>query len=240
MEACQTSHLTERSPFIDLPMITKASQEDISLFFTSLEERPSPRVIKTHLPFELLPEGLEDRCRVIFVSRNVKDVVVSFYHFQGLGKHLGLNCDFLTFARDIYQPSLTLDGGYFQMLESGWQRRASPNVLFLWYEEMKSAGQTSIIRSIADHLGATVSDEQIEKIDDFVKFENYKKKSAVNKPSAFWKEGKGEFVRKGQVGDWVNMFSPELTAEYDAWIREELARLDITDPQIVGYFQLQE
>ena len=90
------------------------------------------------------------------------------------------------------------------------------------------------------HVGVSLTPEALEKIDAFAKFENYKKKSTVNKPIPMWNEGKGEFVRKGQVGDWVNMFSPELTSEYDSWIREELARLDITDPQIVGYFQLQE
>jgi hypothetical protein len=42
------------------------------------------------------------------------------------------------------------------------------------------------------------------------------------------------------VGDWVNHFTSELTAEYDVWIREELARLDITDPEIVSYFQIQD
>jgi hypothetical protein len=56
--------------------------------------------------------------------------------------------------------------------------------------------------------------------------------------SQWWNEGKSEFIRKGKVGDWVNHFTSELTAEYDVWIREELARLDITDPEIVSYFQI--
>ena len=40
----------------------------------------SPRVIKSHLPFEMLPPNLLDTCKVIFVSRNPKDTCVSFYH----------------------------------------------------------------------------------------------------------------------------------------------------------------
>ena len=109
----------------------------------------------------------------------------------------------------------------------------------IWLLTLMKENQAQAIQKIAGHVGVSLTPEALEKIDAFAKFENYKKKSAVNKPSAFWKEGKGEFVRKGQVGDWVNMFSPELTSEYDSWIREELARLDITDPQIVGYFKLQ-
>merc|ERR1712018_865412 len=44
------------------------------------DDMPSPRVIKTHLPFEMLPPNLLDTCKVIFVSRNPKDCCVSFYH----------------------------------------------------------------------------------------------------------------------------------------------------------------
>ena len=199
---------------------------------------PSPRVIKTHYPFELLPEGLVDTCRVIFVCRNVKDVVVSYFHHESLLKTHGLACGFEHYARNIFRTSLCTNGGYFEMLESGWKRRGNTNLLFLWYEEMKE-NQAQAIQKIAGHVGVSLTPEALEKIDAFAKFENYKKKSTVNKPIPMWNEGKGEFVRKGQVGDWVNMFSPELTSEYDSWIREELARLDITDPQIVGYFKLQ-
>jgi hypothetical protein len=238
VEECAKASLIGRSPFLDFPMILKLSDEKVNEFFDELELRPSRRIIKSHLPFELLPDGLENKCKVIFVSRNVKDVVVSYFHFQILLRFVSLTCDFVTFARDLYKPNLTFCAGYFEMLESGWQRRTSPNLLFLWYEEMKKEGQIKIIHRIADHIGAQVTDEEVQKIDEFVQFENFKKKSSMNQKSAMWNDGKGEFVRKGKVGDWVNLFTPELTAEYDAWIREELARLNITDPEIVSYFQL--
>ena len=73
-----------------------------------------------------------------------------------------------------------------------------------------------------------------------LRFESSKTTSTLNRFKSQWNEGKGEFIHKGKVGDWVNHFTPELTAEYDAWIREELTRLDITDPEIVSYFQIQD
>ena len=39
-----------------------------------------PRIIKTHLPLDLLPQKLLDTCKVVYVGRNPKDMVVSFYH----------------------------------------------------------------------------------------------------------------------------------------------------------------
>ena len=37
---------------------------------------------QSHFPFELLPPGLLDTCKVVVVCRNVKDACVSYYHHQ--------------------------------------------------------------------------------------------------------------------------------------------------------------
>ena len=50
---------------------------------------PSPRVIKSHLPFEFLPPKLLDTCKVIYVGRNPKDTCVSYYHH-----HLSFNDEY--------------------------------------------------------------------------------------------------------------------------------------------------
>ena len=36
-------------------------------------------MIKSHLTFEMLPPALLDTCKVVYVCRNPKDTVVSFY-----------------------------------------------------------------------------------------------------------------------------------------------------------------
>ena len=40
-------------------------------------------------------------------------------------------------------------------------------------------------------------------------------------------EGETEFLRKGQVGDWKNYFSPEQDARIDEWVNEHLGELGI-------------
>merc|ERR1712212_1148392 len=123
-----------------------------------LEKAPSPRLIKTHYPFEMLPPTLLDTCKVLFVSRNVKDSAVSYFHHETLMKSHDLRCDFLTYARDIYMPGLCHHGGYFGMLESGWKRKNHKNM-----------------KEICKFIGYELSEEQIDKLDDFMKFDNYQK-----------------------------------------------------------------
>jgi hypothetical protein len=65
-------------------------------------------------------------------------------------------------SRDIYKPGLVNHGGYFKMLESGWKRRNEPNLLFIWYEELKS-NQKEVISRIAEHLDIGLLDEDIER-----------------------------------------------------------------------------
>ena len=46
--------------------------------------RPSPRFVKSHLPFSLNNPRLLDVCKVVYVARNPKDVCVSFFHHMRL------------------------------------------------------------------------------------------------------------------------------------------------------------
>jgi hypothetical protein len=74
-----------------------------------VKKMQSPRSFKTHYPMSLLPENIENKCKVyskfnqadifarvnilfifkkvIYAIRNPKDVVVSFYHHMKLSKH---------------------------------------------------------------------------------------------------------------------------------------------------------
>ena len=60
--------LFERSPFFDMAMIKDMSKADADKMFDGLDVHPSPRLIKTHYPFELLPAKLLETCKVIHMT----------------------------------------------------------------------------------------------------------------------------------------------------------------------------
>ena len=220
-------------------MITDMKQEVVDKIFYDLENRPSPRLINTHLPFELLPPNLLSVCKVLFCSRNIKDASVSFYHHERLLKHHHLITDnFEAYARNLYKPALTIFGGYFEMLESGWKRRNSPNMLFLWYEDMKN-DQKKVIRDIMKHIAVDLTEEEVNKIDEHMKFDNYKKTCSLQKGlEEISIEGKGQFIRKGVVGDHVNYFSKELSMEWDDWICTRLDQIGVKEEKIRHFFNI--
>ena len=44
---------------------------------------PSPRLLVSHLPYDVIPTGKDDSttCKYVYIARNPKDVAVSLYHF---------------------------------------------------------------------------------------------------------------------------------------------------------------
>ena len=50
---------------------------------SELDAMPSPRILNTHLPFSLLPDSIKSLdCKVIYVCRDPKDVLVSRWHYN--------------------------------------------------------------------------------------------------------------------------------------------------------------
>ena len=71
-----------------------------------------------------------------------------------------------------------------------------------------------------------------------MKFDNFQKTSSSNKKNPNWKEGNGQFIRKGIVGDWMNHFDKDLNKTYNKWIVSSLDKIGIQDPEVVGYYKL--
>ncbi|NEQ41477.1 MAG: sulfotransferase domain-containing protein [Okeania sp. SIO3I5] len=187
------------------PHLEEVGKEAIAKF-------TSPRIIKTHLPYNLTPYNPE--ANYIYVARNPFDCAVSFYHHtRGFIKHY----DFAdgTFD-DFFECFITGEvdfGDYFDNLVPWYEHKDDNNVLFLTYEEMKYNPQKAVFK-IATFFGSkyveTLKNEQVlNQIMTHSSFENMSKKQ--ERWSSKRPENMPSFIRKGKVGDWKNYFSPEQT-----------------------------
>ncbi|KAF2365413.1 Sulfotransferase domain, partial [Trinorchestia longiramus] len=64
------------------------------------EAHTKPRTIKTHLAFSMLPKNMLDTCKVVYVSRNPMDNVLSaMHHYKLVKSHdfVGTQDDFVDF-----------------------------------------------------------------------------------------------------------------------------------------------
>ncbi|XP_073943442.1 sulfotransferase 1B1-like isoform X1 [Choristoneura fumiferana] len=197
------------------------------------EDVPSPRFIKTHLALSLLPPRLLDTCKVVYVARDPRDVVVSYYHFTQLIKHLHFVEDFKSFWK-LFMAGLVTWAPSFPHLKEAWAQRKHPNMLFLFYEDMKK-DMPSTLRRVSAFFGKEYSAEQLAALCEHLDIKNFKNNESTNpawmkadSPLTFG--GREEFVRKGEVGGWRNYMDAEMQAEAARWIQDNLADTDLRFP----------
>ncbi|MBZ3890234.1 Sulfotransferase 1C2 [Sciurus carolinensis] len=83
VEKCQRAIIQHRHPFIEWARPPQPSGVD------KANEMPAPRILRTHLPTQLLPPSFwENNCKFLYVARNAKDCMVSYYYFQRMNQVL--------------------------------------------------------------------------------------------------------------------------------------------------------
>ena len=186
-----------------------------------IENMPSPRLIKTHLEVKFYRRALDERkTKFVVVMRNVKDTLVSYYHFYRsnicLGQMKGTFEDFM----DVYKRNKLQN--WFDWNLGWWKYKDHHNVIFFTYEDMKGDVKRGV-RRLLDFLGISYSDDVITNIcsqssfaamsDRFAK--NERLKQIVNPKIS-------PFMRKGQIGDWKSHFSDENNKYMDELIRQNV------------------
>jgi hypothetical protein len=160
-----------------------------------------PRVIKTHLPFGLIPYNKS--AKYLCVLRNPKDVCVSFYYHSKGKPHNEWMSDFHHYFNSWIKGEI-LFGDYFQHVLSFWSHRFDDNFSFLVYEHMKNNPKDAVLK-IAEFLG----EEFVIKMKENNEF--VLNKVIENSTLDVMKSSMNFdiLVRKGIVGDWKNHFNQE-------------------------------
>ena len=185
-----------------------------------------PRMIKSHLPLSLLPDNLLETCKVIYVTRNMKDAAVSFYyHYKNL---MRVKQSFEKFAKCFIKDEVIYTP-FIPHILNAWEKRNHPNMFFTTYEEMKTDIRKIVVKLISFLRGSSyiISDENMDMLLAAVDIESFRKNKFVSKTDYFNTDENGHsFIRKGVIGDWKIHFDEEMNKEWDAEIEKQLLGSD--------------
>ncbi|XP_006805763.1 sulfotransferase 1C2 [Neolamprologus brichardi] len=223
-EACKRAPTPVRSPFLEI-----FSPPPIPSGLDLLEKMDPPRVIKTHLPFQLVPPGFwENKCKAIYVARNAKDNLVSYYYFDLMNQTQPEPGPFGGYIHKFMQGVLSW-GSWYDHVKGYWLEREKRNILYLFYEDMKENPRREVER-IMKYLDLSVSNEVISQIVELTSFKNMKENPMANYsciPSPVFDQSISPFMRKGEVGDWKNHFTAEQSKLFDEDYEKQMKDVDI-------------
>uniref|UniRef100_A0A3P8SJM0 Sulfotransferase n=1 Tax=Amphiprion percula TaxID=161767 RepID=A0A3P8SJM0_AMPPE len=202
-ERQKTLPIHERVPFLEVylpPNMSGTEQAD--------NLPTSPRLIKTHLPYQLVPKSFwEQNCRVVYVARNAKDNMVSYYHFNRMSYGQPAPGDWNTFFQNFMEGKSI---GVWTLV-----------LLYLADTERE-------IDKLCSFLGLSPSAEEKKMILGGTQFDNMRKNYMANYSTFPLMDFKiSPFMRKGKVGDWKNHFTVAQNEEFD-----EDYKTKMTDPTL--------
>ena len=178
----------------------------------TLNKLSPPRCIKTHLPYPLWKRQLEKHpnLRIIQTIRNPKDALVSYYHhYRSDGQLGGFNGTWDQFF-EIFKEEKLPWGDFFKQ-NADWCKfnKNREHSLILRFEEMKQDPRGHVIK-IAKFTGYDLCDKTIDLIVEKSSIQQVSEKfRPVQEGNASWNSSRSNFIRKGQVGDFINFFSKD-------------------------------
>ncbi|XP_038066234.1 sulfotransferase 1C2-like [Patiria miniata] len=262
LEEVNKRHTASPMPFIEFNLPKTIRQLNrLPLTYQVVELIQSPRVIKSHLPGQLLPPNIWDKSKVVYVIRNPKDVMVSYFYFLKRVSPTGRSGQTFSEYFDEMMSGKILYGPWWDHYLFFWKLRHHPNVLLLRFEDLKRDLRGNVER-VSKFLGKDLPAETLDAITDHCTFANMKKNPMANPDSilappeqaadtapregSFMGKGRhphrlkqaadtapqeGSFMRKGKVGDWKSHFTVAQNEAMDALIRDKCYGTGLTFDQ---------
>ncbi|XP_019385138.1 PREDICTED: sulfotransferase 1C1-like [Crocodylus porosus] len=223
LEKCKRDTTYKRQPFIEwsLPEYFGPIPSGLEL----AEVMPSPRTLKTHLPAQLVPPSFWDQnCKVIYVARNAKDNLVSYYHFHRMNKMMPEPGTWEEFV-EKFMDGKVLWGSWYDHVKGWWEAKDKHHILYLFYEDMKENPKHEI-QKVVHFLEKDLKKEVLEKIVKHTAFENMKNNPMANYTKEFegiMNHSISPFMRKGTIGDWKNHFTVAQNEKFDQDYKKKMA-----------------
>jgi len=185
-----------------------------------LEAMPSPRIFKSHMPYDMAVGGnpVENPCKYIYIARNPKDVCVSYFHFESDKSWAGNYHGPWEHWLKMFLDGKVQRGDWANHVLSWWEHRDADNILFIRFEDLCGDFEAAVTR-IAGFLDYPLSRELLATIREKTSFQVMKqdKFSSMHEIEELTK-----FFRQGQVGSWKDLFTVAQNEYFDALYRERL------------------
>lgn len=200
---------------------------------------PAPRIMATHVPLSFLPADAEHKsCRIVYVVRDPKDLLVSYFHFSNSNPFVADEPDLAEFV-DKFVAGADLDitkatqdgavlGGYASHVHAyAAAAKAGRNIYVVSYDRMQAAPEHEI-DILAKFLGRSLTSDQISDVRARASFKSMQEE-AKNKEARVAKgeingglgpdgkvlEWSSILFRKGETGDGAATLSAEQSVRVD-------------------------
>ncbi|KAK6775784.1 hypothetical protein RDI58_026785 [Solanum bulbocastanum] len=208
-------------PFLELTLYIDGQVPDFSTF-------TSPRLLATHVPFTSLPKSIQDsKTKLVYLCRNPRDIFISMWHFTNnlILHHNDTNSIEEMF--DLFCEGVSLYGPFWNHVLDYWKQSIEnpTKILFLMYEEIKKKPKIQLKR-LAEFLECPISieEENCGVVDEILKmcsFENLSNLEVNTNEKFSTGEAYNLFFRRGEIGDWKNYFTIEMSDKLNHIIEEK-------------------
>ncbi|XP_053467664.1 sulfotransferase 2B1-like [Ictalurus furcatus] len=220
------------TPVLTIPNWDRVPWLEESRIAQVIDKLSAPRAFVTHMHYRLMPSSFfSSKAKVIYVSRNPKDVLVSSFHFHQMASFLHDPGTFEEFT-DKFLSGNVLFGKWTDHVKSWRNTDLGDRILYITYEEMIQ-DLHGVLERISFFLGKHLSKDTLKRVTEHCEFKTMTQNKMSNYtlvPQTVMDAQKSPFLRKGIVGDWKNHFRSELESKFNAAIFEELKGTDITFP----------
>jgi len=186
-----------------------------------LEALPSPRILKSHMPYDMAlgRDPTAQPGRYVYIARNPKDVACSYYFFERGKAWSGRYDGPWEHWLESFTAGRVQRGDWFDHV-LGWWRAAqtADNILFLKYEDLLTDFET-YLGVLANFLGYRLGNEVVDAIGAKTSFAQMSRDKFSNMSEI---EDFETFFRKGQIGSWRSQFTTLQSREFDRLIEHRL------------------
>ena len=191
-----------------------------------------PRLMKTHLPLQMMPERWPEHGKVVHITRNPKDVCVSLFHeLRHLSRSAPESAIVVREFDDYFEKFMAHQVPWAPILDHilDWESFDHPNLLKLTYEDARKNTRRAL-EQVGEFLDRPAANERIDEVVRATEFNAMKSSEVrhhINHPD-IRDDADTPFMRKGVVGDWINWLSAAQNERFDREIVQPLEQQGIS------------